>query len=357
MIAYWLFFGVFAIGALFSRGNASGKKRLGSLAVALVLITLMIGLRWDVGTDWDVYLRWWNQAGYMSLDGHWRSTRSDVGFSSLMWIFRNAGAPYWLFNVFMAAIFATALVVFSRAQANPWLAVAVAVPWLVFVVAMSGIRQATAVGCVFFAIEAFRRRLGLKFLLCMALAASFHASAILFLPLAGLSFARSRLTAFLLIAVTAIAGYYFLSGTFNVYSERYLSRAVESAGTIFRIVMTVVPALAYLALQRYFPAEPHERSLWRNLSLASLIAIPIYYFIQSSTALDRVLLYLFPLQMYVLAALPTILGGRKGAALMTLLTVGYLGLQLFVFFNYGVNRMSFIPYQTVFSGPAWDVRY
>jgi hypothetical protein len=34
---------------------------------------------------------------------------------------------------------------------------------------------------------------------------------------------------------------------------------------------------------------------------------------------------------------------------MKSLIIAYLGLQLFVFLNYGLNRLSFLPYRTIFS--------
>jgi len=74
----------------------------------------------------------------------------------------------------------------------------------------------------------------------------------------------------------------------------------------------------------------------------------------STTALDRVSLYLFPLQIYVLSALPFVLGGRGGTRVVTIAILSYLALQLFLFLNYGVNKDPYIPYRTVFSAPRTD---
>lgn len=349
MLPYWLFFGFFAAGALVTRTESSQSKRLGALLFAWIIITLMVGLRWEVGPDWASYFGWWERAAEMPLDRFVRLARSDPVFYAAMWFFRNIGLTFWMMNLLLAAIFAAGLVQFSRGQVNPWLSIAVAVPWLVIVMGMSGIRQATAMGFVFLAIVALQRQQAAKFLWWMALAACCHASSILLLPLAGLSFARTRFVAVVLMIVTAVAGYYFLSSTFNVYSDRYLSKINESSGTLFRIGMTVVPAVIYLMLRRHFPAEPNERPFWRNLALVGLLAVPLYFLVASSTALDRLLLYLFPLQMYVFSALPSIVGARGGKLLVKSLIIAYLGLQLFVFLNFGLNRVAFLPYKTILS--------
>jgi hypothetical protein len=350
MLPYWVLFGFFAAASLLAHGEQGRDKRDWLLAIGWLILSLMIGLRWEVGPDWDSYFGWWNRAGYMPLERLLRLTESDFTFYTVMWVFRQVGATFWLFNLTMAGIFALGLVSFVREQTNPWLAIAIAVPYLVIVVAMSGVRQATAIGFVFLALLAFQRREGRKFLVWMALAASCHASAILVLPLAGLSFARNRFQSIVLMLIAALAAYYLLSPTFSIYSERYFSKVVQSSGTLFRIGMSIVPALIYLFFSKRFPEMPHERSLWRNFSIAALLTLPLYLIVPSSTALDRLVLYLFPLQIRVLSWVPSIARGAKG--LMTFAILAYLAAQVFVFLSYAVNRDAYLPYRTIFSQPA-----
>jgi hypothetical protein len=350
MLPYWLLFAFFAVASLFARERSDRDAPRSVLIIAWLILALMIGLRWEVGPDWAGYINSWEIAGYKSVDGYLRAVPADPVFYMLMYGFRQFGASFWLFNLVVAGIFATGLMAFARKQANPWLAIAIAVPYLVIVVAMSGVRQATAIGFVFLALLAFQRREGRKFLVWMALAASCHASAILVLPLAGLSFARNRFQSIVLMLIAALAAYYLLSPTFSIYSERYFSKVVQSSGTLFRIGMSIVPALIYLFFSKRFPEMPHERSLWRNFSIAALLTLPLYLIVPSSTALDRLVLYLFPLQIRVLSWVPSIARGAKG--LMTFAILAYLAAQVFVFLSYAVNRDAYLPYRTIFSQPA-----
>jgi hypothetical protein len=351
MFPYWLLFGFFAFGSLFARPDAQLNRKLVSLVVAWLVLTLMIGLRWEIGPDWISYSGWWDRAGNWPLARLLRLTEGDPVFYAVLWLIRQTGVPFWVFGLLMAAVFATGLVGFARLQANPWLAIAVAVPYLVIVVAMSGVRQATAIGFVFMALRAFHRERGRGFLIYMALAASFHASAILVFPLAGLSFARNRFQSIVLIMLAAFAGYYLLNSTFDIYSERYFSRTVQSSGTLFRIGMSVVPAALYLLFRNRFQDSPRDRSLWRNFSIAAVLTLPLYFIVPSTTALDRLVLYLFPLQIHVLACVPSIQGGR-GRNLIVLAILAYLGAQQFAFFSYGLNRDPYVPYRTIFSSQA-----
>jgi hypothetical protein len=232
---------------------------------------------------------------------------------------------------------------------NPWLATTVAIPYLVIVIGMSGVRQAAAIGLVFIGLVAFQQQRGWRFVAALVVAATIHASSILVLPLAGLSFARNRLQSAMLIAMTAVAAYYLLGSAFGVYSERYIAKTLQSTGTLYRIAMNVFPAILYLIYRRHFPFQPHEQSLMRNLSVAALLTLPLYFVVASSTAIDRMSLYLFPLQIYVLSAFPSVVGRRGGARAATLAIITYLGVQLFLFLSYGLNKDPYIPYRTVFS--------
>jgi EpsG-like putative glucosyltransferase len=348
MFPYWLLFGLFALGGLFSMVDPRRDKPLGLLAFAWVVLVLMIGLRWHVGADWPAYQLSWKEAGSRSIGAFLAHYERDALFYSLMWGFRAASLPYWSFNLLMAAIFATGLVDFARRQANPWLGIAVAVPYLVIVVAMSGVRQATAIGFVFLALVALQRREAIRFLIYMALAAAFHASAILVLPLAGLSFARTRLQASLLILILLVGAYYMLSLTFSGYSERYLSASViRSSGTLVRIGMNVIPALIFLGFRKRFPIDDHEALLWRNMSIASLASLALLYFVASTTAVDRLVLYFFPLQIFVFGWVPWLVKKPAERFILVMLLLIYLALQLFIFLQFGVNSRGYLPYRTV----------
>lgn len=349
MLPYWLFFSIFAVAAFLYRPSPSGQAQVSNapLLVAWLLITLMVGLRFEVGPDWESYLGWWERAGYMTLQRFSRIAQSDPLFHWSMWAMRRGNLPQWFAYSVYAGIFAAGVVSFSRHQTNPWLSIAVAIPYLTLVFAMSGVRQATAIGFVFLAINALKRQDRWKFLLWVALGASCHASAIIVLPLAALSFTRNRLVSTMLIVVTVVVGAYFLSATFSTYSERYIRSVDESAGTLYRIAMTVVPCLLYFLLRDRFSAASHEASFWRNMALTGLLTLPIYFVVSSSTALDRLLLYIFPLQMYVLSRVPDVIGQRGGRYGLTAMIIFYLALQLFVFLSFGVNAIFYVPYQSV----------
>jgi hypothetical protein len=308
----------------------------------------MIGLRYWVGVDYANYLKAWRPADQMSMRQFLDIRPGDPLFYSILWGLRNLGWPYWTFNLVCAAAFSLGLVQFARQQANGWLAVAVAVPYLVIVIAMSATRQATAIGFVFLALVSFKRGQTKSFLGWLIVASLIHASAIVVLPFVGLSLARNRFQSAVLVAVTAVAGYYLFGSTLGDYSRDYLGDYVStSTGTVYRIAMNVVPAVIYLLVSKRLPFEARERTLWRNFSLLAILSLPLLFVVQSSTALDRLLLYAFPLQIMMLAWLPYLFRGAVQQKGIILAILCYLGAQQYVFLNFATHAHRFIPYRNV----------
>ncbi|HET9812331.1 MAG TPA: EpsG family protein [Sphingomicrobium sp.] len=346
MIPYWLLFGLFALGALLARPDFRRDKPVGSLWIGVFVLTLMIGLRYRTGVDWLNYYRQWVSAAGTTLPQLIQDHGGDSAFYTLMWALSRLGLGYWSLNLVCGTVFTLGLTAFARRLPNPWLAVAVAIPYLGIVIAMSGTRQATAIGFVFFALVAFMEKRTRAFIAWTLVASLFHASAILTLPLAGLSFARNRFQAILWLSAIVLVGFVFLGAPFATYTLHYFTETLQSSGTIYRIAINLLASLLYLLLiARRADIPDHERALWRNFALAALAAIPLLPLVPSSTSLDRLMLYLTPLQIFALTMLPyTALRGTSPAVII-LPILAYLAAILFVFLNFAVNAEFFIPYR------------
>ena len=93
------------------------------------------------------------------------------------------------------AICAIGLVVFCLNLPRPWLALAVAVPYLVIVVCMGYTRQGVALGLAMLGLVALGKKGIGWFVFWVMLAAMFHKTAVLLLPLAALAAAHNRFVA------------------------------------------------------------------------------------------------------------------------------------------------------------------
>jgi hypothetical protein len=345
MFPYWLLFAVFAAGAVTTREQLGGPVRTRMLfASAVILMTAMIGLRFGLGPDWSGYLSIFNFAN--QLDFGEVISHDDPGFYAVMWLVHRLQLEIWALNLICAVVFTWGLWVFAKRQPNPWLAVTVAIPYLVIVVAMSGIRQAAAIGFVFLGLAAFGDKKLYRFMFWVMCASLFHASALLMAVVVGLSYTRNRFQSTVLLCIAAVPGYFILSASFETYIDRYLNQTLQSEGTIFRVLMNFVPA-AYLLLNSHrFTDERHQKTLWRNLAVLALTCLPLILFVPSSTALDRASLYIIPLQIYVLTRIPSIISeDAREYRIAVAAVVGVLATVLWVFFQFSTHGKYYIPYR------------
>jgi hypothetical protein len=347
LFVYWGIFLILATGAMLSQDRGVVRARFALILLGSLPVALLIGLRWKIGPDWSAYLDIFSYTKLFSLGqaiGH-----QDPGFILLHLGLHQLDAPFWVMNLICGTVFVAGLTAFARRQPNPWLAFLVAFPYLVIVVAMSGDRQSLALGLLFFALNAFERGQLFRFVLLVLIAALFHGSILLILPLGMLSYTRNSLQRALLLLAAAVLAYYFFSHVFGTYARRYSSEKIQSTGVIYRLGMNAGAAVIFLAFKRRFALEEHLAKLWRNMSLCTLALIALLAVIPSSTAVDRFLLYLFPLQFMVLSRVPTALShSRQAAGQLTLLVIAYAAAVQLVFLQFGTYSSYYIPYRTIF---------
>lgn len=351
MFPYWLLFGFFALGGMIgqSRRGPSDPFRSAFFAAGCLTIVAMIGFRWEIGTDWFAYVRTFEQMSRLDLDQ--AIAFRDPGYMLLNWIVGWLDGPYFLVTLFGAAVFGRGLYSFSRTQPEPWLAALVAIPYLTVVVAMGYNRQGIALGFLLIGIAGIvEGRSYLRFLGFALLAAMFHSSAVVVIPLTILGVRRDRLAQ--LAIAPALIWYLYnftLQDDVELYVRNYVSAAMQSEGAGIRLTLCVVPALMFFLFRRRLAFVPAEEPLWRNFSLAAIGLTVLYFLVPASTAIDRMALYILPLQSAVFCRFPLLLRERTaGRALVVLLSFAVL----FVWLNYARHAALWLPYEMAmpFSG-------
>jgi hypothetical protein len=353
MWPYWLMFLLPALAALTARRHrphtATGLRSLKlheDWLAAVLVLTVLIGFRFEVGRDWSVYVDYVFEARHTPiatiLEG------SDPGYRLLEWFSAYMDWEIYGVNLIGGAIFSIGLAVFCRSLPRPWLALAVAVPYLVIVVAMGYNRQGIALGLVMLGLVALGRRQTRWFVFWVVLGATFHMSAVILLPIAALSATRNRYWTALWVGVVAFGAYILLlEEAIDVYLNRYgEGTVVQSQGTMIRLLMNAVPAAILLLWQRRFDFTAAEAVLWRWFAIISLALLGLFLLSPSSTSVDRVALYMLPLQLVVFAHLPDVFGrrGRRNDELVMAVLFYYAGVQ-FVWLNYASHASAWLPYR------------
>lgn len=325
-------------------GRNSVEWTAGWWAVFMTL-ALLVGWRHEVGGDWFNYLENFDQAYYPSL---WEVMRlDDPGYRLLEWIALEIGWGIYGVNLLAAMVFSYGLVAFCRHLPRPWLALCVAIPYFVIILGMGYSRQGMALGCIMVGLVALGQRRLAVFVGWALLAATFHKSAVLLLPIAALAASKRRfVTAAWVVAVVAAAYVIFLQDAVENLRVGYLEQEYQSEGALIRLLMNVLPATLLLLWRKQF-SKLLPQKLWLWFAVFAFVLLGWYYVSPSSTAVDRVGLYLLPLQLVVFAYLPEVFGARSGRnnqGMVILILIYYATVQ-FVWLNFATHAFAWLPYR------------
>jgi len=199
-------------------------------------------------------------------------------------------------NTACGLVLMAGVVRFSRYQPLPWLALFVSVPYLIIVVGMGYTRQSVALGLLLVGLVSLANRKTSWFVFWVILAATFHKSAVLMLPVAALASTSNRFWSLLWIGlISLVGGYLFVFDSAERLWTTYVEGDYDSQGGLIRVLMNAIPALLYLVFRRRFGLPESQDKLWFWISLFCLVCIPLV--VLSSTATDRVALYMIPVQV------------------------------------------------------------
>ena len=345
MLPYWILFATYSIGALNTRLR---QERLASLtlglAAAAAVTTLFIGLRYQVGGDWYNYLRVFE--GTSDLLGM-AIGEGDPAYMFLNWVVKQLGLGIVFVNLICAVICMGGLVQFARGEPNPWLTIAIAVPYLIIVVFMGYTRQGVAISLTMLALAEFFRERYVRVLVFLIAASLFHKSAIVIVPIFVLSVVKYRVIIWPILGSIALILYqYLVSAALEKLSYNYIQSAMESGGAAVRVAMNVIPAILFLSFRHRLARRGEEEKTWRYYAIASLAALAGLFLMRSSTVVDRLALYLIPLQLVVLGRVPYVFP-REGMPNLqiTIAVLIYSAAVQYVWLSYSTYAIGWVPYR------------
>jgi hypothetical protein len=128
----------------------------------------------------------------------------------------------------------------------------------------------------------------------------------------------------------------------------YIGTGYSSSGAAVRIAMNALPAFLYFVLRSRLKLEDDELRFLDVLALVALAFVGLLYVSPSSTAVDRLALYIIPIQLLVLGRLPLNLARTKGNyQLLAAGVVVYSAAVMFVWLNFAVDADSWVPYSLI----------
>jgi hypothetical protein len=328
----------------------SQKPGLGWILFYILLVAF-VGLRYQVGPDWEGYLMLADNAAAGSLTA--AISQGDPLYFLILWTSMWAGFEIYGANIITSAIFLYGLFRYCRIMPNSWLALYSAIPFLVIVVGMSANRQAAAIGVTLLLLGTWKESSLGKRLILLLLAATLHASAGMFLVFfivdSRLSIPKKILAT---VAIVGAFSYVLAVGDPLVrYSESYIGAADENfaAGAVQQILLNALPAALLLIRWRKFRDRTPQPSFVLAMSLAALVLLPAAFLY--SVAASRISFYLFPVSIAVLSTIPEISKQPRTRTFLRYVVIVYGIVTLTTWMELANHAYKYKPYDNVLLSP------
>lgn len=314
----------------------------------MLFLLWFMGARYYVGCDFGSYL---NRFQNLPVDFDLASALISVepGFEILISGIRSLGLDYMWLNMTAATITLAAYFVFLRHHYNPLMILALLFPIIILQLSMSGIRQGIAVALLMLATVHFQR--GERFLtgLWILLGAQFHASVLMFLPIAflvGRQVTTVRLIVGVILFTPLVA--ILMGDRITTYQDRYIDQVygdMSSGGAFVRYGLSLVPSVLFFSLRRKLRVVfPTQYELMKIFSLITLSLLPVG--LVSSLILHRLNFYIMPFCIMTLVAMSHVAFPRSQQLLGRLLpALIYGGYSLSWQMTSRHADICFIPYQ------------
>ncbi len=305
------YIGVYAL--LLAAGAASiGQPRLRRQLYVILLVALFcfVAFRYEVGCDWTGYLVIYQTQGIQDMGAALRSREPLFQVANELLHRFNLDYPY--INVIAAAVYFGGFHRLARRQPDPLGMLILSFPLLILHLAMSGIRQAMAVGILCVAINAFNDRRVAVYVAMVVLAGAFHTSALIFLALTPFVLGKFSPRNAVIAAVIALPGLVAMASgeQFTVYYDRYVGTSIDAAGAPFRTaLMTLTGLVFFVFFRRSWKTDwtGDYKFIWISAG-AMLLLFPMSFF--SSVIADRLAYYFMPAQLIMLSRVSALGGGR-----------------------------------------------
>lgn len=342
MWPYWIMYAIPALAALLAAPGRKSAAWPPWLLLGLFFI-LCIGFRHHVGGDWGNYLPYYHREIGAALTD---PIKGDLGYVLVNRLMASLDWGIYGVNTVCGLIFTSGLIAFCRAQHRSWLALAVAVPYIVIVVAMGYSRQGVALGLIFWALTRLELGKFLQYSALIALAALFHKTAVVMIPLAMFLYQKGWLFR---AAAVALIGYGLWDALMAPSLEHlwtsYVEQRMFSQGAAIRVAMNCAAAFFLFVFWKEWRRTYPNALLWLWMACAAVASVFLVSF--APTAVDRLGLYLTPLQVAVFSRLPYLARRHQPpAATARWILLGY-GAALFVWLNYAVHARYWLPYRNM----------
>lgn len=333
------YYAIIFIGAMFA-GLSNRRSVILNFYITFfsIFFIAFIGLRHEIGADWFNYLDYYQ----LSNEGYWIDSLiiGDPGYVLLNRLSNELGGGIYLVNTISATILVYAITKFAKIFSLPGLVLFLSIPNILIIVGMGYTRQSIAVGfeliALLFALDS-RYKWAFFYI---SVAALFHKSAIILFPIFIIGFKILGIGAISLFVLVLSSLYIILEAQFSQLFNIYVEEQLGSSGAFIRTLFNGIPAFLFF-LERKFTGDVNYKfwSLLSSISLVLLLLVGLY-----PVAVDRIVIYLFPIQIYVWVNYIRFISCNV-RQLFYFCLIGIYSLSIVVWLNFGIHSEMWVPYR------------
>ena len=322
----------------------------------LVVVFLLSTLRWENGTDWDTYYDY-----FLLVGGNIDAGYMEPGFTWLCHFDYNY-LNYTLHLGILAFLCIVPVAVRIK-QFCPFPIFALLIWFSVIFAHMFPVRQTVAISLFVFSWKYIQDRRLVPFLCTIAVAATFHATVIVTLPIYFLWNRYIPAKIFVLVigivfVVSVVAGQIFenlLYGIGGVFFEdrlsEYMENSEETFGSAYSPLQTMIRGCINRSVYLFVPLFLLNAKRKENEVMNAIFNMYFYSFVlflmvtPISIALGRLTMYTDMAQLFLLPFVFTLKMARKSSLIIVVVMILYFAIRFRgVIFNY---EEAYIPYHCV----------
>lgn len=313
---------------LVSKSNEVINKKL-YCSIIFIIMSAILGLRnISIGIDTITYYYSFNNIKYLSLNDS-ISVKFEKGYKILEFCIGRVFGDFQILLILIAILYVGVVSYYIyKYSVNPMLSYIFFIIFDFYTFAMSANRQTIAISLVMISLKYAMDRKSIKFMILIILAASFHITALIFLPVYFVSKFKLNNKNIILFIFIGVA-FLLLKNELQLYISKYSRIAysfTDTGGRNMYIFMFISSILGIIYRKKSINLDSSNKYFFYMI-LISTIIMPITRF---NPAVMRLYLYFF---IFMIIYIPNIIYSINNRFIRISGVTGYLAVGIIWFFS------------------------
>tara|TARA_B100000575_G_scaffold10020_1_gene7384 strand:- start:9453 stop:10523 length:1071 start_codon:yes stop_codon:yes gene_type:complete len=320
----------------------------------IIILSLVIGLRHEVGGDWLNYYLSYSKFNELNA-GQFIEILSlnEPGFKTLIWVSSKISTIYFMHiaNLLSAFIFLFSLFYFINRFPFTSLLFYISIPFLLIIVAMGYTRQSIGLAFFMLGILSLNNNKNFNFVILILIGTLFHKATIFcFIFFIYKNLNLKKLNRIIYMSILAVLFFILFNDIFSKFLENFLQQeALETTGARIKILINLLFGITYYLIRKNWNNKLLDIKIMDTYLILTIIFFAVSIFLSPVyiAAADRLSIFIYPINLVVIANYFLVIKKEplKSGFLFILISVSYIYFITWAIF--GSYSRHWLPYQNV----------